>query len=255
MGNWNLKNKKAIVTGGTKGIGKAIVQEFLELGAKVLFTARNKQETIALQREWQEAGWEAHALSGDVNDTDHRAELQTWVSDNWMGELDILVNNAGINLRKSTADYTIDEYKRVLETNLIAPFELARTFFPFLQKGSGAAIINIASVAGCFDAGTGAPYGMSKAAIIQMTKNLAKEWAPSGIRVNSVSPWFTQTPLTKDMLSNGEKLEAIISRTPMGRVADADEVAAAVSFMAMDKAAYITGQNIFVDGGATINIL
>jgi Tropinone reductase 1 len=255
MCNWNLKNKKAVVTGGTKGIGKAIVQEFLELGAEVLFTARNSEESKLLQKEWQEKGWEASALPGDVNDRKHQMELRTWIKDHWNGTLDILVNNAGVNLRKPTAEYTADEYQHVLDTNLTAPFELTRTLFPFLQKRKGAGIINIASVAGSFDAGTGAPYGMSKAALIQLTKNLAKEWAHLGIRVNCVSPWFTQTPLTKDLLANQEKTAAIISRTPMRRVARPEEVAAAVAFMAMDKAAYITGQNISVDGGATINIL
>lgn len=255
MNNWDLKSKKAVVTGGTKGIGKSIVKEFLELGAKVLFTARNHEETMLLQKQWKDAGWEVDAISGDVGNERHQRELEAWIKDHWNGELDILVNNAGINLRKPSTEYSPAEYKQVLDTNLIAPFELSRRLFPFLQKGKGSAIINIASVAGAFDASTGAPYGMSKAAVIQMTRNLAKEWARFGIRVNSVSPWFTETPLTKAMLSNPDKSEAITSRTPMGRVGRPEEIAAAVSFLAMDKAAYVTGQNIFIDGGATINIL
>jgi Tropinone reductase 1 len=143
----------------------------------------------------------------------------------------------------------------VLEVNLIAPFELSRELYPLLKKSGSASLINISSVAGIMDAQTGAPYGMSKAGIIQLSRSLASEWAGSYIRVNTVSPWFTETPATIGILSNQEKLSHIVARTPQRRVAKDVEIAAAAAFLAMDKSSYITGQNIVVDGGTTISIL
>ncbi len=252
MNNWNLENKFALVTGGSKGIGNAIIKELSDLGATVLFLARDEENN---QRVLSTIGNEKlNALAGDVTNNDFRKKVNAWVEDNW-GKLDILVNNAGINIRKPSIEYTPDEYQRVLNVNLIAPFELIKELYPLLKKSGHASVINIASVAGCMDAQTGAPYGMSKAGIIQLSRSLAAEWASSRIRVNAVSPWFTETPATRGLLSNQERLAAIIARTPEKRIAKDVEIAAAVAFLAMDKSSYITGQNIIVDGGATSSIL
>jgi len=254
MKNWNLENKKALVTGGSKGIGRAVVAELATLGAEVLFTGRNEGDLLTAQDELQNLGLETHFLQGAVTDAGHREAVKVWISEHW-GKLDILVNNAGINLRKPSNDYSSDEYHHIVDTDLLAPFEFCRNLFPLLQKSGLASVINIASVAGSFDVQTGAPYGMAKAGLIQLSRNLAAEWAGHGIRVNSVSPWFTETPLTKALLSQAEKLDKITSRTPLGRVAKDEEIAAAVAFLAMDKASYITGQNLSVDGGVTTGLL
>src|SRR5271156_5362425 len=255
MNGWNLENKKALVTGGSKGIGKAIVSELLALGAEVLFTGRNENDLQVAQQEFQSRGSETHFLCGAVTNTEHRANVMEWITGNW-GKLDVLVNNAGINIRKPSNEYTSEEYLRVIDTDLIAPFEFCRVLFPLLQKSGKASIINIASVAGSFDAQTGAPYGMAKSGLIQLSRNLANEWASQGIRVNSVSPWFTATPLTKGFFTaQPEKLDKIESITPLKRIAQDKEIAAAVAFLAMDKASFITGQNLSVDGGVTIGLL
>lgn len=143
----------------------------------------------------------------------------------------------------------------MIEIDLIAPFELSQELYPLLKNSGNAAVINVASVAGIMDARTGAPYGMAKSGLIQLTRNLACEWAGSGIRVNAVSPWFTQTPATHAVLSDPEKSRQIISRTPAGRVASDEEIAAAITFLAMDKASFITGHNLVVDGGVTSSVL
>ncbi|GAA4308450.1 glucose 1-dehydrogenase [Compostibacter hankyongensis] len=252
--SWNLKDKKAVVTGSSKGIGKAIAAELLSLGAEVLLTARNENELKSTQTEFASQGFRVHALPGNVSDEGHRTSIATWVEQHWE-RLDVLVNNAGINIRKPSATYSASEYAQVMDTNLFAPFELSRLLFVPLQKSGRGAVINIASVAGSFDAQTGAPYGMSKAGMLQMTRSLAREWADAGIRVNSVSPWFTETPLTRDLLSQPEKRSVIEKRTPAGRVAKDKEVAAAVAFLALDEASFITGQNLSVDGGATAGML
>ncbi|MGA9590770.1 MAG: SDR family oxidoreductase, partial [Salegentibacter sp.] len=145
--------------------------------------------------------------------------------------------------------------RRVVEVNLLAPFELSRKLNPWLAASGNAAIINIASSAAMQDVGTGAPYGMAKGGLLQQTRSLAAEWAAEAIRVNAVSPWFTETPLTKGYLEQPEKKERILQRTPMRRVAKAEEIAAAIAFLAMEKSSFITGQNIVVDGGMSISAL
>lgn len=252
---WTLKGKRALVTGGSKGIGKAVVAELLQLNAAVIFTARNAAEVATIAQEFKDAGYaDVTGIATDITLANQRDQIYQWIEAEW-NALDILVNNAGINIRKPTNAYSAGELQQVLETNLHAPFQLCRLLYPLLINGYRPSIINVASVAGSFDVQTGAPYGMSKAAIIQLTRNLANEWASGEIRVNAVSPWFTETPLTAGLLSDTQKLEGILSKTPLGRIAQPEEIAAAVAFLAMDKSSYITGQNISVDGGSSIRML
>jgi Tropinone reductase 1 len=248
MTNWDLKGKRALVTGGTKGIGRAIAEEFLGLGAEVLIVARNSKEVHATVEEWQGKGWPVWGVVGDVSEEEGRQWIVATIKERW-GRLDVLVNNVGTNIRKKLVDYVEEEYRQVFEVNLFATIAMCRLCQPYLMLGMGASVVNIASVAGSVDVGSGAPYGMTKAALIQLTRNLAAEWAEFGIRVNAVSPWYTDTPLVGPVLSQPERLQRIIDRTLLNRVAQAEEVAATVAFLAMDKSSYITGQNIAIDGG------
>ena len=251
---WKLDQKKALVTGGTKGIGKATVEQFLELGAQVLFTARNEDEIKELENELQQKGYEVKGMVADAANSQDLKKVKDWISENW-GKLDILVNNAGINIRKKAGDYSEEEFRKVMEINLVAPFQISRSLFELLKNADTASIINVASSAAIQDVGTGTPYAMSKAGLLQQTRSLAVEWASEGIRVNSVSPWFIKTPLTDGYLKNEEKMKAIRSRTPLGRVGDAIEIASIISFLAMDKSSFVTGQNIVADGGMSVNAL
>jgi tropinone reductase I len=245
--NWTLLGKKALITGGTKGIGLAITKEFLELEADVLVVARDAK---SIQGKVKHSA-NLFTMDGDVTDPKFRAQLIERLQKNW-GKLDVLVNNVGTNVRKKFAEYTEEEYRQLFETNLFSLTEITRLAYPLLKKSGNASVINMASVAGSFDLQTGPPYGMSKAAIIQLSKHLAAEWAPDGIRVNAVSPWYIQTPLTESVLAQPERLEKILARTPMNRVGQPEEVASLVTYLAMDKASYITGQNIMVDGGMSV---
>ncbi len=244
---WNLQNKKTLITGGTKGIGLAITKEFLELGAEVLVVAR---DTKGIRGRLKNSA-NLFTADGDVTDPVFRQSLIKKVSENW-GKLDVLVNNVGTNIRKKFVDYTEEEYRKLFETNLFSMVELTRLAFPFLKNSGNASVVNIASVAGSFDVQTGPPYGMTKAAIIQLSKHLAAEWASFNIRVNTVSPWYIETPLTESVLSNPERLGMILARTPMNRVGQPEEVSSMAAFLAMDRASYITGQNIMVDGGMSV---
>jgi tropinone reductase I len=245
--NWTLLGKKALITGGTKGIGLAITKEFLELEADVLVVARDAK---SIQGKVKHSA-NLFTMDGDVTDPIFRVKLMDQLQKNW-GKLDVLVNNVGTNVRKKFAEYTEEEYRKLFETNLFSLTEITRLAYPLLKKSGNASIINMASVAGSFDLQTGPPYGMTKAAIIQLSKHLAAEWAPDGIRVNAVSPWYIQTPLTESVLAQPDRLEKILARTPMNRVGQPEEVASLVTYLAMDKASYITGQNIMVDGGMSV---
>jgi len=249
---WNLEGKTALITGGTKGIGRATVLAFAQLGAKVIFTARDGEAVTAFQQELGEQGFIASGMQADVTSEDDQDQLTDFVFQR-SGSLDILVNNAGMNIRKEAILFEPEEYQQIIDTNLLAPFELTRKFFALLRRSGKASVINVASVAASQDIKSGAPYAMAKAGLLQQTRSLASEWADKNIRVNAVSPWYTETPLVKPVMDQKERYDKIIERTPLKRFAQPEEMANTIAFLAMDQSSYITGQNLVVDGGLSAN--
>lgn len=240
---WNLSNKKALITGGTKGIGSAIAKEFIELGASVIIVSRNEPKELFNDK--------AQFIKTDLSKITEPERLVAKIKQKW-GYLDILVNNVGMNIRKKTDEYSKEEYDKIINTNLLSAFELSRLCYPLLKKSTQGNIVNISSVAGQKHIRTGSIYGMTKAAMIQLSKNLAAEWAEDRIRVNAVAPWYIKTPLAESVLKNKEYYDEVINRTPMKKIGAPEDVAATVAFLCMPAAAYITGQCISVDGGFTI---
>ena len=227
---WDLKGKRALVTGGTKGIGKAICEELRALGAEVISIAR-----------------EGADITADL--VTDRAKIVAAVGE---APLHVLVHNAGTNIRKPLVDYDDASWHRILDLDLTAAILLSRDLHPVLRAAQGASVIHIGSVAGHLALPTGVAYAAAKAGLAQAARTLALEWARDRIRVNTVSPWYTRTPLAAPVLADPAKLAAIVARTPLGRVAEPREVATAVAFLAMAESSYITGQDLLVDGGMSI---
>ena len=244
---WQLRGCNALVTGATRGIGRAIVSELLELGASVTLVARSQADVDAAIAE---LGDRVSGVAGDVSSAADRARIVAHVRAR--GPLHVLVHNAGGNVRKKLIEYDDATIEQMVALNLTAAVLLSRDLHPELRAAGGASVIHIGSIAGLVALPTGVAYAMSKAGLAQAGRTLALEWARDGIRVNTLMPWYTRTQLVEPVLSRPEALAAILSATPMGRIAEPHEIAAVVAFLALPAASYVTGQTIAVDGGMSI---
>jgi tropinone reductase I len=244
---WQLRGCNALVTGATRGIGRAIVAELLELGAAVTLVARSQHDVDAAV---QELGERVTGIAGDVTSATDRARIVAYMRDR--GPLHVLVHNAGGNVRNRLVNYDDATIEKMIALNLVSPLLLSRDLHPQLRAAAGASVVHVGSVAGQLALPTGVAYGAAKAGLAQAARTLALEWAADGIRVNTVAPWYTRTPLVEPVLARPEALASILARTPLGRIAEPREIATAVAFLALPAASYITGQCISVDGGMSI---
>ncbi|MEM8601207.1 MAG: SDR family oxidoreductase, partial [Bacteroidota bacterium] len=245
---WTLANTTALVTGGTQGIGRAIVEELLDLGATVLIAARTASDVEEQTSMWIAEGYDARGVVADLATPEGRASVMDAVQAEFDGHLDTLVNNVGTNLRKPTLAYTLADLRQLMAVNLESAYELTRACYPLLKATRGS-VVNVSSVSTRRILATStAAYAMTKGAMDQLTDFLAVEWGPDGIRVNAVHPWYIRTPLAEQVLKDDAKRTKIIGATPLGRVGEPEEVARAVAFLAMPAANYITGAHLVVDG-------
>lgn len=254
MERWRLDNKIALVTGGSKGIGKAIVEEFLQLGAAVVAVARNAETLRESVQPWIEEKKPVVAVPADVAEEGDRLKVLETVRKQF-GKLDVLVSNVGTNIRKPIADYSLEEVEFLIRTNFISSLEIVRAAFSLLKPSGNSSVIFMGSIAGLNTVRTGIPYGATKAALTQVTRGLAVEWAKHAIRVNLIAPGFIETPLTEYLLRNEELMSYVNSRIPMQRPGVPQEVATLAAFLAMPASSYITGQVFIADGGVSANLL
>jgi 3-oxoacyl-[acyl-carrier protein] reductase len=243
----DLSGKAAVVTGGSRGIGRAIVLRLATQGADIAFSYRGNAEAAADTASAVEAlGRRALVVQADVKDPAAAETLVKATLDAY-GKVDILVNNAGITRDDLIMRMSLDDWRSVLETNLFGAFYAIKAVTRPMLKAKGGRIINITSVSGQAGQTGQANYSSAKAGLIGLTKATARELASRGITCNAVAPGFVLTELTKDLPEN---LQAqLTERTPLGRFGTVEEIADAVAFLASDEAAFITGQVLAVDGG------
>ena len=245
----DLSDETALVTGGTRGIGRAIVETLAEAGARVAFTYRSSTEAAnALVETLQEQGTEAVALQGDVADFDSAQSHVDDVLDRW-GAIDILVNNAGITRDGLMLRLKEEDWDAVLDTNLKGVFNFSKAAYRPMMR-SGGSIVNISSVVGTTGNAGQTNYAASKAGIVGFSKSLAKELGSRDVNVNVVAPGYVQTDMTDEL--DDDTREAILDTVPLDRLADPREIAQAVLFLASPAARYITGHVLHVNGGLSM---
>lgn len=247
--NKRFEDKTALVTGGSRGIGKAIVSRLADEGARVVFTARNEETIQQVEKEFQEKGWQVKGLAADAGNPESADKAINYCVENY-GGIDILVNNAGITKDGLAMRMKDDDWNSVLSVNLNGVFYFCRAAARPMMKARSGKIINIASIVGLMGNPGQANYSASKAGVIGMSKSLAKEFASRGINVNVVAPGFIETDMTSVMKEDVQN--EVMKAIPLGRFGKAEEIAAMTAFLASDEAAFITGQVFSVDGGMYI---
>jgi len=246
----DFRGSTVLVTGGTRGIGRALVDAFADAGANVAFTFRSSTDAAeALVDRLDAQGTEALSLQGDVADPDIAQDHVDAVVDRW-GSLDVLVNNAGITRDGLLLRMGEDDWDDVIDTNLKGVFNFCKAAYMPMMRQQRGAIVNISSVVGTTGNAGQTNYAASKAGIVGFSKSLAKELGSRNVTVNVVAPGYVQTEMTEDL--DAETRQSILDAVPLDRLADPDEIANAVLFLASPAADYITGHVLHVDGGLSM---
>lgn len=249
---FSLAGKVAIVTGSTRGIGRAIVEQLALAGAKVVVSSRKADACDKTVAELKSAGLEAIGVPCNVGYKDQCEQLVKTTLDTW-GRVDVLVLNAAINPYFGTMQEMNDEvFDKMIGTNVKAQLWLCKLVCPQMAERGDGAIIIISSIAGLRGNSKQGMYGLCKAADIQLARNLALEWGPQGIRANAISPGLVKTDFARVLYEDPERLKRRLSAIALGRLGEPNDIAGLAVCLASDAGRYITGQNLVADGGETI---
>lgn len=250
MQDASLKDRLALITGASRGLGRAMAVALGSAGVRLILVARDKDELQLTERMVTQAGGRAAIYEGNVTSEERIAEMEQWVRAEH-GPVDILINNAGMNLRKSLTEFTLEEWRRVLDTNLTSVFLMCRSFVPHMKGRGYGRIINMTSIMSHVSLPGRTAYSASKAALIGLTKSLALELAADGITVNGISPGPFGTEMNQPIMSNPELNQQFIAKIPVGRWGRVEEIGQLALFLCSEHAGFITGTDILIDGGWT----
>lgn len=248
MNEKSLQGRVALITGSSKGLGKAMALELARHGASIALVSRDEEKLNAVAEEIRTAGGRAEVFVADMTVEADFFRLDTEVKQR-LGPVQILINNAGVNLRKSITDFTLDEWNQVISTNLTSVFLACRTFVPHMKGTGYGRILNMTSIMAHVSLPQRTAYSATKAALLGVTKALALELAAEGITVNGISPGPFATEMNLPILNNPEANAVFLSKIPVGRWGKLDEIGSLAAFLCSDEAGFITGTDILIDGG------
>lgn len=249
---FSLKDKVAIITGSSRGIGRAIAEEMANAGAKVVVSSRKGEACAAVAEAIREAGGDAHVVPCNISEKGDLVRLVEETRAHY-GRIDILVCNAASNpVYGSMADVSDEAFDKIIGNNVRSNMNLAHMVLPEMAERGDGAIIIVSSIAGLSGSRNLGVYAISKAADFQLARNLAVEWSPKGIRINCIAPGLIKTDFARALWKNPKAVAYVEKMTPMARIGDPVDIAGAAIFLASPAARYMTGQTIIVDGGAMI---
>ncbi len=248
---FDLSGKVAMVTGGTRGLGEVCATALAKAGADVAVCGRSAQDLARVTEKIRELGRKAQGFTVDVTDKGQVTQTVAAIASAF-GHIDILVNNAGVNHRVPVTEYPEAEWDRVIDTNLKGYFLVAQAVAPHMIARGYGKVIHMSSILGMVGLANQVAYAASKGGVNQITKVMAIEWAPKGVRVNAIGPTYFETDLVAQIRNDPQRFQFINERTPMGRWGYLPELEGTVIFLASPASDFVTGQTIYVDGGWTI---
>jgi len=246
----DLAGRTAVITGASRGLGKAMALALAEAGARIALVARDVEKLQAVREEITAHGGDAHVFAGDVTSEEDVAAIAAGVAEHF-GLVQILINNAGTNLRKPVTEFTLAEFRGVVDSTLLSTFLMCRAFVPGMKDRGYGRILNMASIMGHISLPERAAYSSAKSSLFGFTRALALELAPGGVTVNTISPGPFGTDMNVALMNNPEVNAQFLANLPVGRWGKVEEIGALACYLCSDWAGFITGTDILIDGGWT----